>query len=84
MSEDTVRLACVKHAASVHPEPGSNSPFYFGLFIQAPESFFFRLPVSSCFCYTTHGTLFQKLLSSSFAIFFLDEVVCKLSSYSFV
>ncbi len=22
----TVRLACVKHAASVHPEPGSNSP----------------------------------------------------------
>ena len=21
-----VRLACVKHAASVHPEPGSNSP----------------------------------------------------------
>lgn len=28
MSEDTVRLACVKHTASVHPEPGSNSPFY--------------------------------------------------------
>ena len=23
-----VRLACVKHAASVHPEPGSNSPLY--------------------------------------------------------
>jgi hypothetical protein len=23
---DFVRLACVKHAASVHPEPGSNSP----------------------------------------------------------
>ena len=22
---DPVRLACVKHAASVHPEPGSNS-----------------------------------------------------------
>ena len=22
-----VRLACVKHAASVHPEPGSNSPY---------------------------------------------------------
>ena len=27
VSEDTVRLACVKHTASVHPEPGSNSPF---------------------------------------------------------
>ena len=23
----TVRLACVRHAASVHPEPGSNSPY---------------------------------------------------------
>ena len=23
----SVRLACVRHAASVHPEPGSNSPF---------------------------------------------------------
>jgi hypothetical protein len=22
----TVRLACIRHAASVHPEPGSNSP----------------------------------------------------------
>ena len=26
-----VRLACVKHAASVHPEPGSNSPFEIAL-----------------------------------------------------
>ena len=25
-----VRLACVKHAASVRPEPGSNSPWYYG------------------------------------------------------
>ena len=24
---DFVRLACIRHAASVHPEPGSNSPF---------------------------------------------------------
>ena len=24
----TVRLACVKPPASVHPEPGSNSPLY--------------------------------------------------------
>ena len=23
-----VRLACIKHAASVRPEPGSNSPLY--------------------------------------------------------
>ena len=26
-SELPVRLACVRHAANVHPEPGSNSPF---------------------------------------------------------
>ena len=26
----TVRLACVRRAASVHPEPGSNSPFSHG------------------------------------------------------
>ena len=27
-----VRLACIRHAASVHPEPGSNSPSkYVGL-----------------------------------------------------
>jgi hypothetical protein len=24
-----VRLACIRHAASVHPEPGSNSRIYF-------------------------------------------------------
>ena len=27
-----VRLACIRHAASVHPEPGSNSPFDLTLF----------------------------------------------------
>ena len=27
----SVRLACVRHAAYVHPEPGSNSPFDFTL-----------------------------------------------------
>ena len=26
-----VRLACIRHAASVHPEPGSNSPLSFYL-----------------------------------------------------
>lgn len=31
----TVRLACVKHAASVRPEPGSNSPLMFA--IRPPE-----------------------------------------------
>ena len=30
----SVRLACIRHAASVHPEPGSNSPLSFYLFRQ--------------------------------------------------
>ncbi len=33
----SVRLTCVKHAASVHPEPGSNSPLYFN-FSLIPDS----------------------------------------------
>ena len=28
------RLACIRHAASVHPEPGSNSPLSFSIFRQ--------------------------------------------------
>src|SRR5690554_7141652 len=29
----SVRLACIRHAASVHPEPGSNSPKNFICFL---------------------------------------------------
>ena len=29
LPKEDVRLACVRHAASVYPEPGSNSPFSF-------------------------------------------------------
>jgi hypothetical protein len=39
----TVQLACIKPAASVHPEPGSNSPLYI-------ISLLFFLSVLS-FCY---------------------------------
>jgi hypothetical protein len=31
-----VRLACIRPAASVHPEPGSNSPLYNALFEPDP------------------------------------------------
>ena len=37
---DLVRLACIRHAASVHPEPGSNSPFAH-LFLNARAFGFF-------------------------------------------
>ncbi len=35
-----VRLACVRHAASVHPEPGSNSHLLVFLFSELPASNF--------------------------------------------
>ena len=41
-----VRLACVRHAASVHPEPGSNSRYK--VFVSSPESLCNSVP-SYCF-----------------------------------
>ena len=35
----SVRLACVKHAASVYPEPGSNSQIKFVFLSKLPWSF---------------------------------------------
>ena len=37
VEHQSVRLACVKHAASVRPEPGSNSPINF---IRKPKRLF--------------------------------------------
>ena len=34
--KETAQLACVKHAASVHPEPGSNSPKNNSAFLSPP------------------------------------------------
>ena len=57
----SVRLACIRHAASVHPEPGSNSPLsYFKFFV---DSFlagcFFILVQSSSFSYWRLGNQFS-------------------------
>ena len=45
MPKHCVRLACIRHAASVHPEPGSNSPL--SLYLQTIscllDSFFFPI-----------------------------------------
>ena len=41
-----VRLACIRHAASVHPEPGSNSPFDFSSKMSLLTSLFLLLIVS--------------------------------------
>ena len=42
----SVRLACIRHAASVHPEPGSNSPFDLALQMSLTSCFLLQLFVS--------------------------------------
>ena len=44
---NSVRLACVRHAASVHPEPGSNSRKKFSL--GPGKTTRFSYPVTYCF-----------------------------------
>ena len=40
-----VSLACIRHAASVHPEPGSNSPFDFSSDVSLTSFFLFEIDV---------------------------------------
>ena len=60
-SPDALRLACVKPAASVHPEPGSNSPLLVSVF-----RFFellCRFRISFIYCRNRiDGTLFVPVL----------------------
>ena len=47
VNDRTVRLACVRHAASVRPEPGSNPQIKYlsvNLFLQRLTLAFFRYP----------------------------------------
>ena len=76
------RLACVKHAASVHPEPGSNSlkkfvqdqifawlnfiPFYLLWFCSLRTKFFWTFKDMSLFSY--QGSFVCRCLSSNFFI----------------
>ena len=60
----TIRLACIRHAASVNPEPGSNSPkkFIFCLFLIFFAQFFKRIYCS--FLYVSFVIYsFQRLIS---------------------
>ena len=83
----SVRLACVKHAASVHPEPGSNSlakylPQAFACFY---PSYFtvWVVSVRSCFFFS----LIQRIFRNSFIVTFVTcMIVCfavQLSKYCF-
>ena len=66
-----VRLACIRHAASVHPEPGSNSPHYVGkltllsvqvlkLIVSFFSGFLITLQLLRCFRFTFPDATRQK------------------------
>ena len=78
-----VRLACIRHAASVHPEPGSNSPFDLLIMFSLSRFLLFEIDVSySVFkdrnflsrpalsSDLNYNTIFSNLKSSIFFIFF--------------
>ncbi len=46
-----VRLACIRHTASVHPEPGSNSPCLFLSLLYIEGVFFSLRLLLFCFCH---------------------------------
>jgi hypothetical protein len=74
-----VRLACVRHAANVHPEPGSNSPYdslLCWLFFQSPATvqglacLLLPSPLSCCstahpFCFLGYCSGYQTWLPLS-------------------
>ncbi len=73
----SVRLACIRHAASVHPEPGSNSPFVcLSLFLNTVSflysvfSFFIRTSCPSFF-ELTFPVWFSKINRTAFAVCFV-------------
>ena len=74
-----VRLACVKHAASVHPEPGSNSQKKFILSEQKAWLFFFRNSFTivmgasfqmlfDFFCFTTRRRIYSLNFQGCFTV----------------
>ena len=73
------RLACVKPVASVHPEPGSNSPLFilflfFSLSFRQPDQQPRIVPASALFLLLTEG--FRPLPSSCL---FIASFQCSLS-----
>ena len=85
MPKHCVRLACIRHAASVHPEPGSNSPLSFSIFRQfhvfLTLSFFLSLLTCllfsfQCSCRPLSRVLIYNIIYSSplqvfFSFFFV-------------
>ncbi len=79
MPKHCVRLACIRHAASVHPEPGSNSPLSFSIFRQfhvfLTLSFFLSLLTCllfsfQCPCALSRVLIYNIIYSSPLQVFF--------------
>ncbi len=79
MPKHCVRLACIRHAASVHPEPGSNSPLSFSIFRQfhvfLTLSFFLSLLTCllfsfQCPCALSRVLIYNIIYSSPLQPFF--------------
>ena len=72
----SVRLACVKHAASVHPEPGSNS---LAKFISPGFRLFLSILLYCLGCFCSFLFLFsnQRIFRNSFIVTFVTcMIVC--------
>ena len=65
-----VRLACIRHAASVHPEPGSNSPLNFPQCFTTVSFLFSRIFRRNCLvcCYFCCFSI-VKVLSLCYPLF---------------
>ena len=79
LPRDFVRLACIRHAASVHPEPGSNSPFdlalthdlrlNFILVIVIPRILFSQIIDVSCSVFKDRNFYFVRRCFSSALVY---------------
>jgi hypothetical protein len=60
----SVRLACIKHAASVHPEPGSNSPQknFSHTLVCLRSSFFLSGTTRLCLTFASYHSSVVKVL----------------------
>ena len=69
-----VRLACIRHAASVHPEPGSNSPFDLALrclwHLSLYNCLFFEIDVLVCILFPVQ---FSKIMCTSAVLIYITK-----------
>ena len=70
----SVRLACIRHAASVHPEPGSNSPFDLALrclwHLSLYNCLFFEIDVLVCILFPVQ---FSKIMCTSAVLIYITK-----------